>query len=39
LSDKIEELKEKFQAQSDEFLSRKLEDGREIALQKQKVDF
>ena len=39
LNDKIESLRTKNQELSDEFIQKKLEDAREIALYKQKMEF
>ena len=39
LAEKIEQLRQKNQELSDEFMQKKLEDGREIALYKQRLEF
>lgn len=39
LNEKIESLRQKNQELNDEFMQKKLEDGREIALYKQKLEF
>jgi hypothetical protein len=39
LNDKIEQLRTKNQELSDEFIQKKLEDAREIALYKQRLEF
>ena len=39
LNDKIDALRSKNQEQADEYMQRRLEDGREIALFKQKLEF
>jgi len=39
LNEKIEQLRQKYQELTDEFMQKKLEDGREIALYKQKMEF
>lgn len=39
LNEKVEQLRQKNQELNDEFMQKKLEDGREIALYKQKLEF